>query len=154
MNDLLLTGLSTDFDIRTKETSYSLIFNGGELKIPVTEEAAELALVAMAVEEEEEEISGDFQDPQQVMAPDGTAPAPSPMYSYSPDYDDGPINAQEFSISTAGAEDVSWDIQNDPSIEGAEIFSATDDYAQPPAPFMPPRVPTGVDDTEDGVQQL
>ena len=44
MRELKLTGVSNEQDLDTEETKFLLVFNGGELRVPVSEEAVQVVL--------------------------------------------------------------------------------------------------------------
>jgi len=149
MKNLLLTGLSTDFDIRTKETYYFLLFNHGEIRIPVSEQAAEVALMAMG-EEADPEPQQEFESQPRWIPEDLEQEREEPHgYSYQPynSEDEPEVDMSNVALNTGGAQHVEWDA---PTTEGAEIFSASD-YDSPPDSVLPHQVPPDID---DGVAQL
>lgn len=44
MKSMTLTGLGSEQDFETGEAGYFLIFNGGDLRVPISEKAAEIVL--------------------------------------------------------------------------------------------------------------
>lgn len=67
MKPMILTGLGSEQDFETGGTGYFLIFNGGELRVPVSETAAETVVKEMygnsdttqSVEQQETQSSSD-----------------------------------------------------------------------------------------------
>lgn len=53
MKKMLLTGLATEQSFTNPNPQCFLIFNDGEFKVPVTQEAAELVVAQMYTKEEE-----------------------------------------------------------------------------------------------------
>jgi len=70
MRQLVLTKLGEETDLASGETSYLLVFNGGDLRVPVTEEAARAVILFMQ--------SGEGQPYQEPRAPQ-TRSAPVPQ---------------------------------------------------------------------------
>lgn len=68
MKQLVLTALATEQKFGTSEAKYFLVFNDGELRVPVTEEAAGLVVQEMYGNQQEqapaetpsEEIADDY----------------------------------------------------------------------------------------------
>jgi hypothetical protein len=66
MRSMVLTGLGSEQDFSKGGTSYFLVFNGGELRVPISEEAAEVVVKEMyskQAESEEVETSAQVTPP-------------------------------------------------------------------------------------------
>lgn len=61
MKSMVLTGLGSEQDFGTGETGYFLIFNSGELRVPISEKAAEAVVKEMYIEGS---ISSEPEQPQ------------------------------------------------------------------------------------------
>lgn len=55
MKQLVLTGLATEQKFGKQEAQYYLVFNDGDLRVPVSEEAAQIVVKEMYQEVEEAE---------------------------------------------------------------------------------------------------
>lgn len=149
MNNLLLTGIATELDVQSGSTSYSLVFNGGELHLPVGEEAVSTALSAlvreMPADREEYSEASEHVDDDRV--------APYQEISNGPS--EGEIAAV---VANHGWESSNGQLPVETTEEGAEIYSATDDYAEPPdytEAVQANHIPTfTAPEIDDGVNQL
>jgi hypothetical protein len=56
MKSMVLTGLGSEQDFSNGGTSYFLVFNGGELRVPISEEAAEVVVKEMYSKQVEPEV--------------------------------------------------------------------------------------------------
>lgn len=57
MKQLMLTGLSNEQDFSTGETKFVLVFNGGDLRIDISEQAAEQVIRKMYGEEAGQKVA-------------------------------------------------------------------------------------------------
>lgn len=88
MKKLVLTGLATEHDLAQplRDAQYFLVFNNGELRVPVSEKAAEIVLQGMVTESDaQKEVTEEPGDE----LPDDTSYATSlstgPEIPYDPD---------------------------------------------------------------------
>lgn len=141
MKHLVLTGIATELDVQSGTTSYSLVFNGGELHLPAQEAAVETVLAAML----------------------GDAPTKAHFTTEEIESAREDMRAEEEEDEEDEDEDLAsalsqqqWQSPNgqfrlDATDEGADIFSAQDDYSQPPAYEIAQQQAPDID---DGVDQL
>lgn len=163
MKHLVLTGIATELDVQSGRTSYSLIFNGGELHLPVQEAAVETALAAMMSDDDPTEAKEEPRIDWAAADIQARAEAgenhedyqPASFYVEKESYlEISPGPSEEDIAAVVAGQHQGWESNNgqlplDPADRGAEIFSATDDYAQPPPPMS-----SGVEEIDDGVAQL
>lgn len=184
MKHLVLTGIASELDIQSGRTSYSLVFNEGELHLPVQEDAVEAALSAMVSEDVEPtkmSSSEELAHEKELMRQDRETSEQPIDWAHSPEqqaenaayvggfhvqsagehvdsdrvvpYQEVSPGPSEEDIAAVVAQSQGWQSSNgqlplDQSDQGADIFSATDDYAQPPT------VSSSVEDINDGVASI
>ncbi len=83
MKQLVLTGLSTDQAFGKPEPQFFLVFNNGDLRVPVTEQAAQIVVGEMYGEENPTPSN----DPQTFSESQGYETAP--VVGYDDSSDDG-----------------------------------------------------------------
>lgn len=135
MNELVLTGISTEINVRTGDCSHFLVFNEGVARLPVSEEAA-LKATHIIAGLQSHAVSTDGVE---------TARCPEGDNNNGVHIESEPESGNDYAPSE---EDISAVIAQDSEHgvpEGAEIFSASvDDYSNPPEQYI----------EEDGVVQF
>ncbi len=74
MKQLILTGLATEQKFGSKEGAFYLVFNDGDLRVPVSQEAAEAVVKEMYTQQEPE--------------PEDQDEVEAPSYNHDPVYDE------------------------------------------------------------------
>lgn len=167
MKHLVLTGIASELDVQSGCTSYFLVFNRGELRLPAQESTVEVALAALVSKEDPSDMKAEPDidwAAEDIQAQAEAGENNGDFYSYAqpqPDqrvvpYQEASPGPSEEDIAAVVASAVrqEWESSNgqlplDQSDQGANIFSAADDYAQPPPPMS-----AGVEEINDGVVSI